>query len=158
MIPSLIVGIEDPRGKQEADPALAYLGGLDDETMTLAWGPDKTPEDRRRIVLAATIFGRQFEERMREHPPETLEEKDFQRFLMDLMTAVISEFAEREVMSLTEAGAFLSDIKVRDYVLELNEVLEEFADDPDKPLNKHLRTAVENRQDRAKWSRHFSSG
>lgn len=53
------------------DPVLTCLEELDDATMSLAWGPDKTSEDRRRIVLAATIFGRQFEERMNEHPPRS---------------------------------------------------------------------------------------
>jgi len=90
------VGEEDPGENRKAALALAYLKELDIETMNLAWGPDKTPEDRRRIVLAATIFGRQFEERMCEGPPENLEEREFQRFLMALMNAVISEFAERE--------------------------------------------------------------
>ena len=158
MIPSLVVSGEDHRGKQETDPALAYLKMLKDETMTLAWGPDKTPEDRRRIVLAATIFGRQFEERMGEQPPESLEEKDFQRFLMSLMNAVISEFAEREGLDPASASAFLGEVSTRDYVLEFNEVLEEFANNPEKPLDGHLRTVVEDRQDRAIWSRHWSSG
>jgi len=152
------VGAEDPRGKQEADPALAYLEELDEAIVNLAWGPDKTPEYRRRIVLAATIFGRQFEERMRERPPANLEEKEFQRFLMSLMNAVISEFAEREGMDQTSAATFLGDVSTRDYVLELNEVLEEFANEPEKPLDEHLRTAVENRQERARWADHWSSG
>lgn len=152
------MGGEDPRGNQEAESALAYLGELDDETMSLAWGPDRTLEDRRRIVLAATIFGRQFEERMRERPPKSLEERDFQRFLMGLMNAVISEFAELEGLDPASSSAFLGEVSIRDYVLEFNEVLEEFADNPEKPLTEHLKTAVENRQDRAIWSDHFSSG
>ncbi len=126
--------------------------------MSLAWGPDKTPEDRRRIVLAATIFGRQFEERMRERPPENLEEREFQRFLMALMNAVISEFAEREAIDQGSAAAFLGDVSTRDYVLELNEVLEEFANEPEKSLNEHLKTAVENREEHARWADHWSSG
>jgi hypothetical protein len=149
---------DDARGDREADPALAYLGELDDETMSLAWGPDKTPQDRRRIVLAATIFGRQFEERMSENPPENLEEKEFQRFLMALMNEVISEFARHEGMDQASAAAFLGDIGTRDYVLEFNEVLEEFANDPGKPLDEHLRTAIENREERARWADHWSSG
>jgi hypothetical protein len=152
------VGREEPRNEKEADPALAYLRELDGETMVLAWGTDKTPEDRRRIVLAATIFGRQFEDRMRERPPESLEEKDFQRFLMGLMNAVISEFAEREGLDAASASAILGEVSTRDYVLELNEVLEEFANNPETPLDEHLKTAVESRQDRAKWSHHWSSG
>ncbi len=142
----------------EYNPALAYLNQLDDETMTLAWGPDKTPEDRRRIVLAAAIFGRQFEERMSEQPPQSLEEKEFQRFLMGLMNAVISEFAGREDLDQVSATSFLGDISIRDYVLEFNEVLEEFAENPEESLDEHLRTAVESRQDRARWADHWSSG
>ena len=143
---------------QEADPALAYLKELDKETMSLAWGPDKTPEDRRQIVLAATIFGRQFEERMRERPPENLEEREFQRFLMGLMNAVISEFAEREGIDQASAAAFLGDLNTRDYVLEFNEVLEEFVDEPEKSLDEHLKAAVENREAHARWADHWSSG
>ena len=139
------------------DPVLTCLEELDDATMTLAWGPDMTSEDRRRIVLAATIFGRQFEERMNEHPPETPDEKESQRFLMGLMNAVISEFAEREGLDSASAAAFLGNIGTRDYVLELNEVLEEYAADPEKPLNEHLRAAVESREEKARWSRHWSN-
>jgi hypothetical protein len=149
---------EDLGGKQESDSALTYLEELDDETMTLAWGSDKTFEDRRRIVLAAMIFGHQFEKRMEDHPPKNLEEKEFQRFLMGLMNAVISEFAEREGLDPTLATAFLGDVSIRDYVLEFNEVLEEFTEYSEKPLNEHLKTAVENRHERAKWARHWSSG
>jgi hypothetical protein len=158
VVPSLIVSGDNPRGQQEVDPALAYLEMLDGETMSLAWGAGKTPEDRRRIVFAATIFGRQFEERMRESPPESLEERDFQRFLMSMMSAVISEFAEHEGTDQASASAFLGEVSTRDYVLEFNEVLEEFADDPEKPLDEHLRTAVESRQERARWAQHWSSG
>lgn len=152
------MGREDPGGKQEAEPALAYLEELDEETVSLAWGPDKTPEDRRRIVLAATIFGRQFEERMRERPPENLEDREFQRFLMALMNAVISEFAEREGIDQASAATFLGDVSTRDYVLELNEVLEEFANEPEKSLDEHLKAAVENREEHARWADHWSSG
>ena len=152
------MGDEELRDRHETDPALAYLQRLDEETMTPAWGPGKTPEDRRRIVAAAMISGRQFDERMSENPPESIEEKDFQRFLMALMNAVIHEFAEHEGMDLASAGAFLSDVSTRDYVLEFNEVLEEAAEDPEKPLNEHFKAAIEARQDRAVWSRHFSSG
>jgi hypothetical protein len=131
---------------------------LEEETMNLAWGPENTPEDRRRIVLAAIIFGRQFNERMQANPPENLEEEHFQRFLMSLMNAVITEFAERENIDETSAAAFLGDITTRDYILEFNEVLEEFVDEPDKPLDELLRSAVENRQEHARWARHWSSG
>ena len=135
-----------------------YLSMLDDKTMSLAWGPDRSPEDRRRIVDAALIFGRMFDERMVEAPPASLEEKDFQRFLMGLMNAVVAEFAAREGTSEAEAGAFLGEIRNRDHVLELNEVLEAFAQDPNTPLDEHLRAAVEARQDKAIWARHFRSG
>ena len=126
--------------------------------MNLAWGPDKTPEDRRRIVLAAIIFGRQFDERMQANPPENLEEEHFRRFLMSLLNAVIAEFAGREDIYETSAAAFLGDITTRDYILEFNEVLEEFVDESDKPLDDLLRSAVENRQEHARWVRHWSSG
>jgi hypothetical protein len=152
------VGEGDPREEQAEDAALAYLKELDDATMTLAWGPDQTPEDRRRIILAATIFSRQFEERMGESPPESLDERESQRFLMGLMNAVVSQFAEREGLYPASAAAFLGDVSTRDYVLELNEVLEEHAANPEKSLNEHLRTAVESRQEKARWSRHWSSG
>ena len=140
------------------DPALAYLGELEDETMTLAWGPGRSPEDRRRIVAAALIFGRQFEERMEERPPESMEEQHFRRFLMDLMNAVISEFAEREGLSQAEAAEFLGDVSTRDHVLEFNEVLEASAEDPDKTLDEQLRAAVEGRGEKARWADHWSSG
>ena len=126
--------------------------------MSLAWGPDKMLEDRRRIILAAMIFGRQFEKRMRERPPENLEEREFQRFLMALMNAVISEFAERERIDQASAAALLGNLSTRDYVLELNEVLEEFANEPETPLNEHLKAAVENREAHARWADHWSSG
>jgi len=152
------VGGGDPREEYAQDPTLAYLAELDDATMTLAWGLDRTPEERRRIVLAATIFGQQFEERIGESLPEGLDERESQRFLMGLMNAVILEFAEHEGLDPTSAAAFLGDVGTRDYVLELNEVLEEYAANPEKPLNEHLRAAVESRQEKARWSRHWSSG
>ena len=77
---------------------------------------------------------------------------------MGLMNAVISDFAEREDLDAASASSFLGEVSIRDYVLEFNEVLEEFADNPEKPLNEHLKTAVESREDRAIWSDHFSSG
>lgn len=140
---------DDPREGREKDPALAYLERLREETMSLAWGPYTTPEDQRRIVVAALIFGRQFEEHMKEHPLESLEEKDFQRFLMGLMNAVISEFAEREELDPAVATEFLSDVNTRDYILEFNEVLENSTDDPERSLDEHLRMAVESRRERA---------
>lgn len=140
------------------EDGLDYLGMLDEETMNLAWGSDRSPEDRRRIVDAAVIFGRMFDERMAQSPPASLEEKDFQRFLMGLMNAVIAEFARQEGISESESGAFLGDMRNRDHVLEFNEVLEAYGEDPDTPLKEHLRAAVEARQDKAIWARHFRSG
>jgi len=95
---------------------------------------------------------------MSERPPENLEEKEFQRFLMALMNEVISEFADHEGMDQASAATFLGDIVTRDYVLEFNEVLEECANDPGKPLDEHLRAAIENREERARWADHWSSG
>ena len=149
---------EHAESSSESGPGADYLGMLDEETMDLAWGPDRSPEDRRRIVDAAIIFGRMFDERMVEAPPASLEEKDFQRFLMGLMNAVIAEFAKQEGISEDESGAFLGDMRNRDHVLEFNEVLESAAQDPDVTLNEHLKAAVEARQDKAIWSRHFRSG
>jgi hypothetical protein len=154
------VGREDsPEGPAEGqDPALYYLGQLGEETVRHAWGEGRTPEERRRIVSAALIFGRQFERRVRESPP-SLEEQDRQRFLMDLMRGVIEEFSEREGVEMSEATAFLSDVPTRDRVLELNEVLEEHAaDDSGRSLDDLLRRAVEDRRERAVWAQHWSSG
>ncbi len=52
------------------DRAPAYLHQLREETMGRAWGEDASPEDRRRIVLAATILGSQLEERLAQRSPE----------------------------------------------------------------------------------------
>jgi len=43
-------------------------------------------------------------------------------------------------------------------VPEFNEVLEKYAADPEKPLNDHLRATAESSQEKAHWSRHWSSG
>ena len=150
------MGSEHATGEYEGGPD--HLEMLDEETMSLAWGPDRSPKDRRRVVDAAVIFGRMFDQRMVEAPPASLEEKDFQRFLMALMNAVIAEFAHKEGVSEADAGAFLGEIRNRDHVLELNEVLEAFAEDPETPLNEHLKAAIEARQDKAVWARHFRSG
>jgi translation elongation factor EF-Tu-like GTPase len=71
---------------------------------------------------------------------------------------VISEFAEREGIDEASAATFLSDLRTRDYVLELNEVLEEFVDEPERSLNELLKAAVENREEHARWADHWSSG
>ncbi len=140
---------------REEDRALAYLDQLEEGTMARAWGLDRTPEERRRIVLAALIFGRQFEERVEEPPlpPEDLDEKGFQRFLMALINAAISEFAEREGTDPAVAAELLGDSYARDYVLEFDEVLEAHAIDPHKSLNEHFREAIESREERAARSR-----
>jgi hypothetical protein len=49
-------------------------------------------------------------------------------------------------------------LNTRDCVLEFNEVLEEFANEPEKSLNEHLKAAVENREAHARWADHWSSG
>ncbi len=150
---------EGEAGRASADDlALEYLRRLDEETMTLAWGPGKTFEDRRRIVAAALIFSRKFEERMARNPPESLDDADFGRFLMGLMNAAISEFAASEGLDPADATAFLGEVETRDLIFELSDVLDRAIEDPETPLNEHLRNAVEDRQHKAIWSRHWSGG
>lgn len=150
---------EKGAGERSAgSPALECLSRLDEKTMTLAWGPDKTLEDRRRIVAAALIFGRKFDERISENPPESLDDAGFGRFLMGLMNAAIAEFAASEDLGPTEAAAFLSDVGTRDLIFELSEVFDRAAEDPDTPLNEHLRAAVADREQKAVWSRHWTGG
>jgi (2Fe-2S) ferredoxin len=140
------------------DLAPAYLNQLREETMTRAWGEDVSSEDRRRIVVAATIFGRQLEERLAQRSPEVGGE-ELQRFLMALMDGVVEEFAEHEGMDKSEAVAFLSEVSTRDYVLEFNEVLDAYAqDDSGRTLDEILREAVDSRREKAIWARHWSSG
>jgi hypothetical protein len=52
----------------------------------------------------------------------------------------------------------LGGVGTRGYALELNEVLEGHAASPENPPNEHLHAAVEGRQEKARWSRHWSSG
>lgn len=140
------------------DPATSYLDQLAEETMRRAWGEHRSPEERRRIVSAALLFGEVFDRRIEESPPDPTETGQ-QKFLMALMNDVIREFASREDVSQEEASAFLSDVETRDLVLEFNEVLEEHAANaPGKSLDELLSEAVENRQERAIWSDHWSSG
>ena len=140
------------------DPATAYLSQLREETMNRAWGEDVSPEDRRRIVVAATVFGRQLEERLAQRPSEVGEE-ELQRFLLALMDGVVGEFAEREGMDKSEAANFLSEVSTRDYVLEFNEVLDAYAeDDSGRTLDEILSEAVDSRREKAIWARHWSSG
>ncbi len=143
--------------RNEEYPASGYLSELDEETMRRAWGDGKSPEYRRRVVSAAIIFGRQLEERMSEHPPAP-DEAGMQRFLMALMNSAISEFAKNEGVDEEAAAGFLGDVETRDYVLEFNEVLDEYHDTPDRTLDGLLREAVENRREKAIWAQHWSSG
>ncbi len=140
------------------DLAPAYLNQLREETMSRAWGEDVSPEDRRRIVVAATIFGSQLEERLAQRSPEVGAE-ELQRFLMALMDGVVEEFAEREGIDKSEAVSFLSEVSTRDYVLEFNEVLGAYAeDDSGRTLDEILQEAVDSRREKAIWARHWSSG
>ena len=139
------------------ETATGYLSKLDEGTMVRAWGAEKSYEYRHRVVSAAIIFGRQLEERMLSHPPNP-DEDGIQRFLMALMNSAISEFAQSESVDEEAATEFLGDVETRDYVLEFNEVLDEYHDAPDRPLDELLREAVENRRDKAIWAQHWSSG
>ena len=140
------------------DPALRYLNQLGEETMSRAWGVGVSPEDRRRIVLAATIFGSQLEERLTQRSPGAGGE-ELQRFLMALMDGVVEEFAEREGLDNGEAVTFLSEVSIRDYVLEFNEVLDAYAeDDSGLTLDEILQEAVDSRREKAIRARHWSSG
>ena len=145
-----------PEGAE--DPALAYLGRLDEETMALAWGSDRSFDDRRRVVAAAVIFGRKFEERMANSPPESLDDAHFQRFLMGLMNAAIDEFAAVEGLDPAAAAAYLGDVGTRDLIFEFSDVLDRFAEEPETSLDRHLRAAVEDRQVKAVWSHHWRGG
>ena len=141
------------------DPALAYLNQLREETMSRAWGEDISPDDRRRIVVAAITFGRQLEERLAQRSPAEVGGEELRRFLMALMDGVVEEFAEREGIDKSEAVTFLSEVSTRDYVLEFNEVLDTYAeDDSGRTLDEILQEAVDNRQEKAIWARHWSSG
>ena len=115
--------------------------------MLRAWGEEASAEDRRRIVLAAIVFGRQFEERAAERPPET-DENGARRFLMDLMNRVVRVFARQEGMEVGEAAGFLGEVGTRDRVLEFSEVLDAHAESGG-PLDRLLREAVELRRERA---------
>ena len=149
---------EDHPAGGSQDQVPAYLDQLREETMSQAWGEDVSPEDRRRIVVAATIFGRQLEERLAQRSSEVGEE-ELRPFLMALMDGVVEEFAEREGLDKSEATNFLSEVKTRDYVLEFNEVLDAYAeDDSGRTLDEILSEAVDSRREKAIWARHWSSG
>ncbi len=129
---------------------LGYLAELREETMLLAWGEDASTEDRRRTVLAALIFGRQFDERVAERPAGSNED-DLRRFLMGLMNGVVEEFARREGMDRDEAAEFLGEVGTRDHVLEFNEVLDAYEEEEEtgRTLDELLREAVESRREKA---------
>lgn len=140
----------------ENEPAFGIVDKLSEETMRLAWGEDRSREYRRRVVLAAIVFGEKFERRITESPPAS-GESETQRFLMPLMNDVIREFAAREKLEEAEAADFLGKVETRDYILEFNEVLDA-ANGSGRTLDDLLREAVESRRERAVWSRHWSSG
>lgn len=129
------------------DQAVAYLGQLGENTMRRAWGEEASAEDRRRIVSAAIIFGRQFDESVKDRPGEP-DEAGARRLLMDLMNRVVREFAAREGMETDEAAEFLGEVGTRDRVLEFSEVLDEQLESG-RPLDVLLREAVEGRGERA---------
>jgi hypothetical protein len=136
---------------EDREQALAYLKELGEDTMRLAWGEGVSTEDRRRIVVAAVIFGRQFEERVARGPiPD--EEAGLQRLLMDLMNGVVAEFARFEELDENEAAGFLSEMGTRDHVLEFNEVLDSYAESG-RTLDELLQEAVNSRRERAIRSR-----
>ncbi len=117
--------------------------------MLLAWGENASVEDRRRIVLAATIFSRQFDERAAERPLGS-GEAELRRFLMGLMNGVVEEFARREGLNRGEAAEFLGEVGTRDHVLEFNEVLDAYlGGEAERTLDELLREAVESRREKA---------
>jgi hypothetical protein len=147
---------EPPEGNRDA--VLWYLTELREETMLLAWGEGVSAKDRRLIVLAATIFGRQFDERVAERP-SGLDEDELRRFLMCLMNGVVEEFAKREGLDRDEAAEFLGEVVTRDHVLEFNEVLDAYTgEESGLTLDELLREAVEGREERAIRSRRGDPG
>lgn len=115
--------------------------------MLRAWGEEASAEDRRRIVVAAILFGRQFEERVSERPVGAREE-DARRLLMDLMNRVVREFAALEGVEAGEAAELLGEVGTRDRALEFSEVLDEH-EETGRPLDALLGEAVELRRERA---------
>lgn len=138
-------------GAEDREQALTFLEELQEETMHLAWGEDASAEDRRRIVVAAMIFGRQFEDRVAERSAD-LGEVGLQRLLLDLMSGVVAEFARIEGLDENEATEFLSEVGTRDHVLEFDEVLDAYGESG-RPLDELLQEAVNSRRDRAVRSR-----
>ncbi|CAN5575689.1 hypothetical protein BH24ACT22_BH24ACT22_21900 [soil metagenome] len=124
--------------------------------MREAWGTRK-PEVRRRIVVAAMIFGEQFDHQLSEETPGT-DHKEAQRLLMAVINASIDEFARRENLNREDAAGFMGKLETRDLVLEFNEVLEACDTEPDKTLDELLKEAVDSRLDKARWADHWTSG
>lgn len=124
--------------------------------MQSAW-QDREPEDRRRIVSAAIIFGEQFDRLLSEQPPGA-DQGSAQRMLMNVIDASITEFARRENLEKEEAANFLGDLETRDLILEFNEVLEAHETNPTKTLDELLKEAVDSRLDKARWADHWTSG
>jgi hypothetical protein len=142
----------------DRDAVLRYLAELREETKLLAWGEDVSAEDRRRIVLAATIFGRQFDECAAERPSGSNED-ELRRFLMGLMNGVVEEFSRREGLDKDEATGFLGEVVTRDHVLEFNEVLDAYTGGEfGLTLDELLREAVEGRGERALRSKRGDPG
>ncbi|MDQ4128253.1 MAG: hypothetical protein M3151_09960 [Actinomycetota bacterium] len=140
--------------KGDPDPAMVYLKKLSEETMILAWGEDVSAEDRRRIVLAALIFGRQFEQRVADQHSLGEDEDGLRRFLMGLMNGVVEEFALREGMDRSEAAELLGELGTRDHVLEFDEVLDAYVGEEfGRTLDDLLREAVDGRREKALRSR-----
>ena len=136
-------------GTEDKERAHAYLKELREETMLLAWGEDASTDYRRRIVVAAMIFGGQFEERVAGRSTDPGED-GFQRLLMDLMNGVVAEFARREGLDENEAAGFLSEVGTRDHVLEFDEVLDAYAgEESGRTLDELLQFAVDARRERA---------
>lgn len=137
--------------KRVSERALGHLEGLREETMLLAWGESVSAEDRRRIVLAALIFGHQFEERTAWQDQTEIDEDELRRLLMSLMNGVVEEFARIEGLDRSEATAFLSEVDTRDHVLEFDEVLDAYAAaEAGRTLDELLREAVNGRRERAR--------
>ena len=140
----------------DREKALECLLQFSEGTMVSAWGPHRSRQERRWIVLAAVILGRKLEERLNECQDE-LSPDEAQRLLMSLINDTITEFARQEDLAHDEATEFLSYVGNRDLVLEFNETLEA-QQESGLDLDEQLRRMVEARRDRAIWADHWSSG
>ncbi len=147
---------EGPPKEPGRDPALTHLDDLREETMRKAWG-ERGFEDRRKIVVAAMIFGEKFDEQLSAQPPGP-DQQEAQRMLMGVINASIDEFSRREDLKREEAASFLSELETRDLVLEFNEVLEIRETETGKTLDELLSEAVNSRLDKARWADHWTSG